>query len=108
MKKILVLLCLFGSVSVSAKTLKTDNPNLYLKNYSCMGSGMAEFNAVNKTNKTWSAIKFTIYDSDGDPVDNFAWALIVSPNSGKKLRVGDYDSLSCNKLFGAKYRVQTW
>ena len=108
MKKILVLLCLFGSVSVSAKTLKTDNPNLYLKNYSCMGSGMAEFNAVNKTNKTWSAIKFTIYDSDGDPVDNFKWDIYVNANSGKKQKRGGFAENSCKKLIGVKYRVQTW
>ena len=33
MKKILILLCLICSMSASAETLKTDNPNRYLKNY---------------------------------------------------------------------------
>ena len=107
MKKILVLLCLICSMSASAETLKTDNPNLYLKNYVCGSDGYATFNAVNKTNKRWTAIKFHIYDSDGDPVDNFRWTLYVSANSGKKMKGGRFDN-SCKKLKGVKYKVQTW
>ena len=99
MKKILVLLGLIGSMSVSAETIKTDNPNRYLKNYVCGADGYAKFNVVNKTNKKWSAIKFDIYDSDGDPVDNFKWYLYVNANSGKKQRVGGLYE---------KYRLGEW
>ena len=107
MKKILVLLCLICSMSASAETLKTDNPNRYLKNYVCGADGKATFSAVNKTNKQWVGIKFHIYDSDDDPVDNFYWILKIAPNSGKKKKAGRFDN-SCKKLKGVKYKVQTW
>ena len=85
MKKILVLLCLICSMSVSAETLKTDNPNLYLKNYTCDSKGDTSFNAVNKSKGIWKAIKFFIYDSDGDPIDNFVWVINLPANSGKRM-----------------------
>ena len=108
MKKILVLLCLFGSVSVSAETLKTDRVSRYLKNYVCSADGYAKFNAVNKADKKWYVIKFTIYDSDGDPVDNFEWDIYVNANSGKKQKRGGFAENSCKKLIGVKYSVETW
>ena len=86
MKKILVLLCLICSMSVSAETLKTDNPNRYLKNYTCGSAGYASFNAVNKTDSYWKGIRFIIYDSDGDPIDNFSWIVGVPGNSGERLK----------------------
>ena len=114
MKKLLLLIlpllvsCLTFSMSLSAETLKTDNPNRYLKNYVCLSDGWAEFNAINKTDNKWKGIRFTIYDSDGDPVDNFRWMLYVAANSGKKMTEGNSKSISCKKLIGVKYRVQTW
>ncbi|MDC0114688.1 hypothetical protein OAH83_00245 [Methylophilaceae bacterium] len=107
MKKILVMFCLICSMSVSAETLNTDNPNRYLKNYTCNESGYAHYNAVNKTDTRWSQINFYIYDSDGDPIDNFQWNLSVGPNSGEKMVSGGLGE-SCKKLIGVKYKVKAW
>ena len=104
MKKILVLLCLICSMSVSADTLKTDNPNRYLKNFTCDSKGYASFNAVNKTDSYWGGIIFNIYDSDNDPIDNFRWSINVKGNSGQKL----YKGPSCNQLVGNKYKIKTY
>ena len=104
MKKILVLLCLIGSMSVSAETLKTDNPNRYLKNFTCDSKGYASFNAVNKTDSYWGGIIFNIYDSDNDPIDNFRWSINVKGNSGQKL----YEGPSCKQLIGNKYKIKTY
>ena len=105
MKKILVLLCLIGSMSVSAETLKTDNPNRYLKNYTCGSNGWASFNAVNKTDRYWKYIHFTIYDSDNDPIENFEWSVSVVGNSGQRREERGH---KCKKLIGNKYTVKTY
>ena len=105
MKKILVLLCLIGSMSVSAETIKTDNPNRYLKNYSCNSYGQASFNAVNKTDSYWKGIRFIIYDSDNDPIDNFRWFINVPSNSGKTLK---NRGRNCKQLIGNKYKIKTY
>ena len=104
MKKILVLLCLICSMSVSAETFKTDNPNRYLKNYTCGSNGYASFNAVNKTDSYWQGIRFVIYDSDNDPIENFSWSINVKSNSGQKLYKGPF----CKKLIGNKYKLRTY
>ena len=108
MKKILILLGLIGSMSVSAEILKTDNPNRYLKNYVCGDDGSASFNAVNKTKSTWSSIMFTLFDSDGDPIDNMSWTINVGANSGKAMRVvrGKLSD-SCKALIFNKFTVKT-
>ena len=75
---------------------------MYLKNYICEANGDATFNAVNKsTDKYWQYIRFRIYDSDGDPIDNFAWFINLLPKTGKKITRG-----SCLKLKGARYTVE--
>ena len=104
MKKILVLLCLICSMSVSADTLKTDNPNRYLKNFTCDSKGYASFNAVNKTDSYWGGIIFNIYDSDNDPINNFYWSLHVRGNSGVRFsNIGG----NCKELIGNKYKIKT-
>ena len=105
MEKILVLLCLIGSMSVSAETIKTDNPNRYLKNYTCGSNGWASFNAVNKTDRYWKYIHFTIYDSDNDPINNFYWKLRVSGNSGERFNGRGHN---CKELIGNKYKLKTY
>jgi len=105
MKKILVLLCLICSMSVSAETLKTDNPNRYLKNYTCGSDGYASFNAVNKTDSYWGGIQFIIYDSDNDPINNFRWMLGVAGNSGERF---NYGGRYCKQLIGNKYKIKTY
>ena len=105
MKKILVLLCLICSMSVSADTLKTDNPNRYLKNFTCDSKEYASFNAVNKTDSYWGGIIFNIYDSDNDPIDNFRWVIGVAGNSGKSTREW---LPSCKQLIGNKYKIKTY
>ncbi|MBT6325951.1 MAG: hypothetical protein HOJ35_08275 [Bdellovibrionales bacterium] len=108
MKKILVLVCLISSMTVSAETIRTDNPNRYLKNYICnKANGWASFNAVNKTNTIWRAIKFIIYDSDDDPVDAVVWELYVNPQEGREIFIDVWNLNSCKKLTGAKYHAQT-
>jgi len=96
--KVLFVVCLVYSMSLSAETLKTDNSNRYLKNYNCNNNGNASFNAVNKSSKYWTKILFKIYDADGDPVDNFEWYIRVGPNNGEKLWRG-----GCNKLKNVRY-----
>jgi len=91
-------------MSVSAETFKTDNPNRYLKNYTCGSDGRASFNAVNKTDSTWNGIYFTIYDSDNDPIDNFYWSIRVSGNSGERF---NNEGRSCKQLIGNKYKIKT-
>jgi len=105
MKKILVLLCLIGSMSVSAETLKTDNPNRYLKNYTCGSAGYASFNAVNKTDSYWKGIRFIIYDSDNDPINNFNWSIHVRGNSGERFT---NSGPNCKELIGNKYKIKTY
>jgi len=103
MKKLLLLIlpllvsCLTFSMSLSAETLKTNDPKKYLKNYICKNN-KATYNAVNKSSEYWLRLYFKIYDADGDPVDNFSWSIGVSANSGKK----DY-SHGCNKLKNVRY-----
>ena len=92
-------------MSVSSETLKTDNPNRYLKNYECeSASGLAYFNAVNKTEEYWNYIRFTIYDSDGDPIDSFHWVISINSNSGKRMTEGGLHRNACTKLQGVKYK----
>ena len=107
MKKILILLCLICSMSASAEILKTDNPNRYLKNYVCGDYGVASFNAVNKSKDFWNSIMFTLFDSDGDPIDNMSWTINVGANSGKAMNAGGVLQGRCNALIFNKFKVKT-
>ena len=111
MKKLLLLIlpllvsCLTFSMSLSAETLKTNDPNKYLKNYVCKNN-TATYNAVNKSGRYWRYIEFVIYDADGDPIDNFSKSMgLIKPMSGKK------DSFyGCNRLQNVRYTatVKDW
>ena len=110
MKKLLLLIlpllvsCLTFSMSLSAETLKTNDPKVYLKNYICKNN-TATYNAVNKSDQYLRSLDFVIYDADGDPIDNFSTSMSIKPMSGKK------DSFSgCNRLQNVRFTatVRGW
>jgi len=78
---LVIFFSLIISISLSAKTIQTNDPNKYLKNYKCT-ENKATFNAVNKSKKYWGGLKFIAYDADGDPIHNFRWSIGLSPGEG--------------------------
>ena len=94
-KAALLLLILLNSKSAFAETIQTNLQGVILKNVKCKYDVIA-FNVSNKTTERIKGyLRVTIFDSDGDPIDNGGTSINVGPVSGAKIKL----SVSC----GAKY-----
>ena len=94
-------MCLLPNL-IFAQTINTDNPNVYLKNFTCDGD-YATFNVVNKSSKSLKGIRFDFFDQDGDPIDNLNWDLIVASGVGEKF--GKY---GCGPMTKYKFITKTY
>jgi len=99
-KAALLLLIFLSSKSAFAETIQTNLQGVILKNVKCSG-GYIFFNVSNRsTNRIKGYLRVTVFDSDGDPIDNGGTSINVGPVSGEK----KYIETSCGTKYA--FRIQ--
>lgn len=94
------LLFLFSS-HAWAQTYTTNIDGVILKNVECFYSDIF-LNVSNRTNKKVSGtLMVTIFDGDGDPIDNGKRGFSVGPVSGDRLSI----SVGCDKAKKYVFRI---
>ena len=85
-----------------AQAYQTNVDGVILKNVKCLGTVMM-LNISNRTNQGVSGtLVVTIFDSDGDPIDNGRKSFIVGPVSGDATNI----RVSCNNASKYTFRIE--
>ena len=85
-----------------AETYQTNVDGVILKNVKCLGTVMM-LNISNRTNQGVSGtLVVTIFDSDGDPIDNGRRSFGLGPVSGDLTSI----RVSCNSASKYTFRIE--
>jgi len=88
----------------SAQTYSTNVDGVILKNVRCVTAGpFISLNVSNRTNQRISGnLVVTLFDNDGDPIDNGLKAIAVGPVSGDKVFI----NASCGDATKYTFRIE--
>lgn len=90
------------SSHASAQTYSTNVDGVILKNVKCTGNFIS-LNVSNRSNQNISGrLIATLFDSDGDPIDNGVTDIGVSPVSGDKV----FMTVSCDSATKYTFRIE--
>lgn len=100
----IVSLLILGSTVAIAETVQTNIQGVILKNVRCANYGSKIW--LNVSNRTNNAVKgklrVTIFDADGDPIDNGMKRIYVGPVSGDSIFI----DVSCASASKYAFRIE--